>query len=167
MFKPPQDLFERSKSTQIQWLIMLVIYLIFSIYLTVAGVIFITNALDITSYNLMDAFWISIGIGAGISIFTSLNFKKDMRLNSKMDRMIKETRERLEEDIANKTKEDGILRKIIEINYMGKTKFILIEIDTYGEKPDPEEEKRLFEEVVDDAFAGFVISAEAKKQNQE
>jgi DNA-binding transcriptional MerR regulator len=189
MPKLPKDIFERSKSTQIQWIAIIFIWTSAMLFIIVSGIVYIMNSFGIASFTFQDTIWIFI-LAIGFLIIKSmlqfqgkadeikeikemlakrdtsnleetLNPKDFEELNSSLDGALESLKEKLQQDLDSI--DDGIYRKVIVVEYLGKSRPIIVELEDESELNEDEKEIA-FEKIIDDAFHGMVISATASKE---
>ena len=184
--KLPEDILERSKSTQIQWLIILFICAGVSLFIIVSGIVYIMNSFEIASFTFQDTLWIFILIAGFLIIKGMLEFQdktdkiKEMidkrdtsnlgdaldpkdfeELNSSLDEVLEALKEKMQHDLDSIN--DDIYRKVVVVEYLGKSRPIIVELETKN-KLSEEEKEIAFEKILDENFSRLVISATASKE---
>ena len=160
MFKLPDDIMSRSRSTQAQYAIMGIIILSVGLYFTVAGVIFLTNAFGLTSFTLVESLWVFSGVLVVQLIKHAWSFKDAFRkgqalaeVENELDNIVSEAHKDFEADRG-----DGKTRRLVEIQYLGKSKWIGVEFPSMeGIKGS---EADLVESILDQTFQDMMIDAE-------
>jgi len=169
--KLPDDIMSRSKSTQMQWVILIFLWVSASIFLIVSGISYIMNILGIAYFTLQDTL-IIFSLALTLVIFNIIkNTKKHFReaikqqsvpdLNPIFDDLLAKMQE-----VVDDTNEDGSRRKVVVIEYLKKSIPIIVEIKPSPEMSEQDIEKA-FGEILDQHFKGLVISAEVKLKKEE
>jgi hypothetical protein len=187
MPKLPEDILERSKSTQMQWIAIIFIWASALVFIIVSGIIYIMNSFGIASFTFQDTLWIFTIAIVFLVIKGMLRFQdkadeikemldkrgksnlegaldpKDFEgLKSSLDGALESLKEKMQHDLDSIN--DGVYRKVIVIEYLGKSRPIIVELETESEL-DEEEKEIAFEKILDENFGGLVISAKASKKS--
>ena len=170
MPKLPRDIMSRTKSTQLQWVGIIFVWLAGVIYLLVAGFVYLCNTFGIIQFTFQDTIWITI-VALVLIIFNSIsNFKKRMsslnnmdddqleNLNNQLDAALEGLKNEMQKAVDEQ--KDGIHRKVVVIKYLDQSRPILVELKPVSDMTEEEIEAG-FEKILNKNFTGLVISAEA------
>jgi hypothetical protein len=177
MPKLPEDIIERSKSTQIQWLIILFMWASALLFIIVSGIVYIINQFTNINFEISDTFWIFMVAIILVTYNTFKNFKKQyVKITEEVpesklasifsgrnpsdfvDEVLDEVAKKIQKDLD--AIDDNIYRKAIVLEYLQKSRVIIVELETDKEL-DEEEIEKAFEKILDENFSGLVISAKA------
>jgi uncharacterized membrane protein len=161
MLKLPEDIMNRSKSTQIQWAIVILMISSGFVFLIVSGIVYLVNiVLPTIGLEFEDTvrIWlvsmILITIGQYIKLKSSIQkVKKLKKALDKLEEVSKEIKEYAENQ--NKIINDKLITEVIPIEYLGKT----VEVTVKFEKSEEESEEESILKIMDNTFKGIVIEA--------
>jgi hypothetical protein len=167
MIKIPNDLHQRSKSTQIQWAILFALQGFGFVYIITAGVAYIINQLGLTSiYDMGDIFWMAVIVFVFLLYNQYRTFKKNIMLLNKMsevEQISKDIFDKIEKELNQKNPDNTMIRKPVIVEYLGKTTLVVVEFETNKDLSDEEKEK-IFENIMDQHMDGLVLTANLKQE---
>jgi DNA-binding protein YbaB len=169
MLTPPKDILNRSMSTQIQWAIIIGVQLLIFAFILNAGFVYSLILLGInidSGFNEILIMAIITTIIVAVSLRPKITKTQKLSgLNKDLQNAIATSEDKLNEEIIKKSKEDGLLRKLVRIEYEGNLSFILMEVEVEEEVTE-EEKEEIFSEILKETFTGFIISTKVIKKPQ-
>ena len=173
MFSLPQDIFERSKSTQIQWGILILLQTTFIMFILTAGFQFIfayVGMAELSMEAVLDSFVIVMSIAAVIAFFKIRRIFKEIQTL----KAIKETGilDEILGDIRGKAlasleyDKETAIADVVPINFKGQHRLVAV-IANIGEEAKTltdEDKEEIIEGILQKHFRGLVIEADVERK---
>jgi len=169
--KLPKDIMSRSRSTQIQWLIVGLIWATGLVFIVGSGFAYIMENLGVVYLAPGEVLVSSViaimmlAIYRWVKMKKTLNAIKDLPLED-LQNIAKEVLSEMESTPSKTIKNGEAYEKKIPVNFTGKTRVVTIRIIP-GEKLSEEEIETAIDEVLMKHLTGLVIEASVSRKSQE